>query len=185
MALGIIAAMTGPQTPKENGTSEPATEAVPGQRSGTGAGSLWSHVTQDAQRKAAIQSSEPPDRSKHVVLVVDDNASGRYAVARALREAGYQTLEASGGAEALLIAANASAVVLDVHLPDLHGIEVCRLLRSDRKTAALPIIHVSAVYVEAADREAAREAGANAYMVAPVPAHDLVDAIDELVTRPR
>lgn len=104
----------------------------------------------------------------HSVLVVDDHEPTRYAIARALRASGFKTVEASAGAEALELAAYVSAVVLDVHLPDLLGLEVCRLLRSAPPTARLPVVQISAVYLTEKDRIAAQRAGADAYMTAPV-----------------
>jgi CheY-like chemotaxis protein len=115
------------------------------------------------------------------VLVVDDHAANRYAVSRALRAAGFKTVEAAGGAEALELAHFVSAVVLDVHLPDVHGLEVCRLLRSHPSTAKLPIVHVSAVYVSEADRLAGEAAGADAYLTTPVPPETLVRTLSDLI----
>lgn len=115
------------------------------------------------------------------VLVVDDHRAKRYALARGLRAAGFRTVEAAGGAEALDLAQYVSAVVLDVHLPDVHGLEVCRLLRANPSTAALPIVHVSAVYVSEQDQRAGQAAGADAYLTAPVTIETLVDTISGLV----
>jgi CheY-like chemotaxis protein len=106
--------------------------------------------------------------ANHSVLVVDDHEPTRYAIARALRAAGFKTVEASAGAQALELAEYVSAVVLDVHLPDLHGLEVCRLLRATPSTASLPIVQISAVYLEPEHKTAAERAGADAYMTAPV-----------------
>ena len=65
------------------------------------------------------------DRSQHTVLVVDDNPTTRYATARVVRAAGFQTQEAGTGGEAVRLAPkNISAVVLDVHLPDFIVIPV-------------------------------------------------------------
>jgi DNA-binding response OmpR family regulator len=122
-----------------------------------------------------------PERSTQSVLVVDDEESSRYAVSRALRAAGFRTVEAGAGAQALELAEYVSAVVLDVHLPDVHGFEVCRLLRHNPKTAKVPIIHVSAVYVRPEDRLTGHEAGADAYMVSPVDTAELTATIDRLV----
>ena len=122
-------------------------------------------------------------RSQHSVLVVDDTRSSRYAMARMLKAAGFNVVEASGGAEALELASFVSAVVLDVHLPDLLGFEVCRLLRSRRETAHLPVIHVSAVYVQEADRKKSAGSGADRYMVAPADPQELTAALDELIAR--
>lgn len=121
-------------------------------------------------------------RSTQSVLVVDDAESSRYALSRALRAAGFQTVEAAAGAQALELAEYVSAVVLDVHLPDVHGFEVCRLLRGNPKTAGVPVIHVSAVYVTEEDRVAGELAGADAYMVSPVDTAQLATVIDRLVS---
>lgn len=124
------------------------------------------------------------ERAEYCVLVVDDHEPSRYATARALRAAGFRTIEAAAGAEALELAEYASAVVLDVHLPDLLGFEVCRLLRANIGTASLPIVQVSAIYVTEQDKLTAREAGADAYMTAPVDLDALVGTLDQLLARP-
>lgn len=121
------------------------------------------------------------DRSHHSVLVVDDNAATRYASARALRAAGFNTVEAAAGAEALELVEFVSAVVLDVHLPDLLGFEVCRLMRQRASTASLPVVHVSAIYVSQDEQRTGLEAGADAYMVAPVDPDALVATLDRLI----
>ena len=80
------------------------------------------------------------DRSKHTVLVVDDNPVTCYATARALRSAGFATIEAGTGQQALdLSRGNVSAVVLDVHLPDIggRGAAHVRPERTDRRLRLL------------------------------------------------
>lgn len=124
-------------------------------------------------------------RSHHSVLVVDDNPSTRYATARSLRAAGFNTVEAAAGAEALELVEFVSAVVLDVHLPDLLGFEVCRLLRQRAPTASLPVVHVSAVFVSPEEQKAGMEAGADAYMVSPVDPDALVATLDHLIEERR
>lgn len=116
------------------------------------------------------------------VLVVDDNATARYSIARMLRAAGFNTVETAGGAEALELAQKGvSAVVLDVHLPDLHGFEVCRLLRSQASTATLPVIHVSAVHVKPEDQASGLRTGADAYLLSPVEPPVLVATLEALI----
>lgn len=111
----------------------------------------------------------PATAAPPTILVTDDNPAGRYATCRALEAAGFATIESSGGAGALELAkTGVAAVVLDVHLPDVHGFEVCRLLRSHPATARLPVVHVSAVHVAAEDRVSGLDAGADAYYVSPV-----------------
>jgi CheY-like chemotaxis protein len=156
----------------------------PGQRSGSGAGSLHVHIRNDAHRKTdpASRNQNGVERSEHRVLVVDDNQAMRYATARGLRAAGFSTLEASAGAEGLALAKNASAVVLDIHLPDINGYEVCRLVRADASTAMLPIVHLSAVFVDDQSQHASADAGADAHLVAPVAAGTLAELVDQLIS---
>lgn len=129
-----------------------------------------------------------PEASQHKVLVVDDAPATRYALARALRAEGFETVEAATGAEALALAAGASAVVLDVHLPDMNGMEVCRQLRSQPATADLPIVHVSGVYITGHARALGEQAGADAYLLAPANPRELADTLNGLIRskgRPR
>jgi CheY-like chemotaxis protein len=121
------------------------------------------------------------DRSQHSVLVVDDNDSSRYALSRNLRAAGFNIVEAAAGAEALELGEFVSAVVLDVHLPDLIGFEVCRLLRGKPNTADLPVVYISAMYVTEADQQHGMDTGANAYMVSPVDPEALLATLDQLI----
>ncbi|MCG2592919.1 response regulator [Ramlibacter sp. XY19] len=122
-------------------------------------------------------------RNAYSVLVVDDNAAMKYSVARSLRAAGYRTVEASGGAEALELSEFVSAVVLDVHLPDLGGFEVCRLLRARHSTALLPVIHITAARVDDDDADAARVCGTDAFLVAPVDGRELARELDRLLAK--
>jgi CheY-like chemotaxis protein len=64
-------------------------------------------------------------RSAQTILVVDDSDASRYALARGLRAEGFGTLEAATGTEALAMAGDASAVVLDVNLPDIRSTLAC------------------------------------------------------------
>jgi CheY-like chemotaxis protein len=123
-------------------------------------------------------------RSELTVLVVDDNAGSRYAISRSLEAAGYRTVQAAGGSEALERAADVDAVILDVHLPDIDGLEVChRLRRTGSKV--LPIIQVSAVYTEREHRGNGAAAGADEYIVAPVDPELLVETLDSLIAKYR
>lgn len=122
-----------------------------------------------------------PDRSKHKVLVVDDAPANRYALARGLRAEGFQTVEAATGQQALDAAGQVSAVVLDVHLPDVSGFEVCRQLRARPATAKLPIVHVSGVYVTGHARAQGGQAGADAYLLSPADPRELGGLLEKLI----
>ena len=121
------------------------------------------------------------DRTQHSVLVVDDNEATRYSTARNLRAAGFNVVQAAAGAEALELVEFVSAVILDVHLPDLLGFEVCRLLRSKATTADLPVVYVSAMYVSESDQHHGMQTGGNAYMVSPVDPEALLATLDHLI----
>ena len=73
------------------------------------------------------------------ILVVDDEDAGRFVKGQTLKRAGYDVIEAATGREALELAAKEfpDLVVLDVNLPDISGLEVCRRLRVD-EYASLP-----------------------------------------------
>jgi PAS domain S-box-containing protein len=122
------------------------------------------------------------DRSLHTVLVVDDNPVTRYATARVIRAAGFLTEEAGTGSAAIAAAVHSiSAVVLDVHLPDMDGFEVCRVLRADARTELTPIIHLSATFVQSEHKVAGLNAGADAYMVHPAEPALMVATLQALI----
>ncbi|MGP8296521.1 response regulator transcription factor [Streptomyces inhibens] len=109
------------------------------------------------------------------VLLVDDDAAIRRSLGRGLRLNGFAVDLADGGLGALAKVADESpdVVVLDISMPDLDGIAVCRRLRSDGKD--IPVLMLSALD-EVADRVAGLQAGADDYLVKPF-------ALDELVLR--
>ncbi|MWL87260.1 response regulator [Cupriavidus sp. SW-Y-13] len=116
------------------------------------------------------------------VLVVDDNPVTRYATVRVLSAAGFQTIEAESGQEALQRAdTSVSAVVLDVNLPDIDGFQVCRTLRSRPETATVPVVHLSATYVADYDKVRGLDAGASAYLIHPAEPAVLVATISSLL----
>jgi len=122
------------------------------------------------------------DRGRHLVLVVDDNPTTRYATARVIRAAGFKTEEAATGREAIALSASkVSAVVLDVHLPDLNGFEVCRAIRNRPETATLPVIHLSAAFIRNEDKVAGLDAGADAYLIHPVEPAILIATLQALI----
>ncbi len=122
------------------------------------------------------------DRDRHTVLVVDDNPATRYSTARVLRAAGFRTAEAATGNDALRLArGEISAVVLDVDLPDINGLEVCQRLRADPRTRTLPVIHLSATYVEDRHKVKGLVSGADAYITHPAEPPMLVATVQALV----
>lgn len=125
----------------------------------------------------------PIDRSTHELLIVDDDPVSRYATARVLRHAGFRTREAADGAQGLAAAQEGaiSAMVVDVHLPDIDGFELCRILRSREITNRLPVLHLSAAYVTDEDKVRGLDSGADAYLTHPVEPSVLVATVQALV----
>ena len=122
------------------------------------------------------------DRSQYRLLIVNDDPVGRYTTVRQLGSAGFPTVEAGTGGEALALADESlAAIVLDIHLPDIDGFEVCRRLRARPETMRLPIIHLTAAYLSDEDKVRGLDAGADAYLTHPVEAAVLVSTIQSLV----
>lgn len=123
------------------------------------------------------------DRAAHTVLVVDDNPATRYSTGRVIRAAGFRVQEAGTGAQALALSGggNISALVLDVHLPDMDGFQVCRAIRGRPSTRLLPVVHLSAEYVKDEDQVAGLNAGADGYLVHPVEPSVLVATLQALI----
>jgi CheY-like chemotaxis protein len=71
-----------------------------------------------------------------LILNVDDNDGARYAKTRILHSAGFKVIEAANGTDALAMVRedNPALVLLDVKLPDINGIEVCRRIKADPDT---------------------------------------------------
>jgi hypothetical protein len=124
----------------------------------------------------------PMDRSQHELLVIDDNPASRYATVRLLRAAGFGTREAATGTEGLAAAdGSVSAVILDIHLPDIDGFELCAMLRSRPATARVPVLHLTAAYVTDEDKVRGLDSGADAYLTRPVEPAVIIATVQALV----
>jgi PAS domain S-box-containing protein len=125
-------------------------------------------------------------RARPLVLHVDDNEANRYAVSRVLTHAGFDVIEGKNGREALEKARdNPDIVVLDVRLPDLSGVEVCKAIKSDPATAAVLVLHLSASYTTSDHIAEGLDAGADGYLVRPVEPVELVATVNALLRQRR
>jgi len=117
--------------------------------------------------------------SRYTILNVDDNAAGRYARSRILQQEGFEIIEAATGAEALHVVATKkpNLVLLDVHLPDMHGSDVCQAIRHDTTNARVLIIHISATSIGEADKQRGLESGADGYLTEPVEPQVLIATV--------
>jgi len=116
-------------------------------------------------------------------LVVDDEPDVRDVVARYLNRDGYRTLEAADGEEArrILERESASLVVLDVMLPGIDGLALCRWIRSRSET---PVILLTALGEET-DRIAGLELGADDYITKPFSPREVLARVDAVLRRAR
>ncbi len=120
-----------------------------------------------------------PKLAQNTILNVDDNMPSLYAKSRVLRHAGFTVLEAQTGKDALQLAASAKPdlILLDVHLPDMSGYEVCRQIKSEISTAQLFVLHISASSLDARSRTHGLEGGADGYLTEPVAPEELIATI--------
>lgn len=131
-----------------------------------------------------MQTSEVSMRDGNdiTILAVDDNDALRYSLSRTLKEGGYNVMEARNGAEALRMADDSpDLITLDIHLPDMDGFEICRLLKENPHTAHIPVLHISATFVEAEYRVRGLETGADGYLAEPVSRDELLATVGALL----
>ncbi len=118
------------------------------------------------------------------ILIVDDEPDAIELVAFNLKAAGFDIISAEDGETALAKARNHSPdlIVLDVMLPAVDGMEVCKILRRDPATSGLPIIMLTAKAGEI-DRVLGLELGADDYVTKPFSPRELVLRVKNLLSR--
>jgi two-component system phosphate regulon response regulator PhoB len=126
------------------------------------------------------------DAPKGAILLVEDEPDSTILMSQILELEGYQVLQARSGAEALerLFEPGIIAVVLDVMLPGVDGLDICRTLRQDPRTARLPVAFLSA-RSRNEDRLAGLDAGADVYLTKPISRAGLISAVRWLLDRER
>jgi serine phosphatase RsbU (regulator of sigma subunit)/DNA-binding NarL/FixJ family response regulator len=117
------------------------------------------------------------------ILVVDDRAPKRYLLNSWLTRAGFVVAEAENGHDAIeqMQRRAFDMVVLDVKLPDISGLDVCRWIKNDPKRVGTPVVHVSAHATDSADRTIGLVGGADAYLVEPIDPHELVATVQAVL----
>jgi two-component system, cell cycle response regulator DivK len=118
------------------------------------------------------------------VLVVEDNAKNMKLFRDVLGARGYRTLEATTGECALELAARyvPGLVLLDIRLPDIDGVDALRCLRTDERTASIPVLALTAQAMQG-DRERFLAAGFDGYIAKPVDIVQLVRIVARLCDR--
>lgn len=130
---------------------------------------------------SAMNTFNPGDR-KETLLLVDDNELLRRVLRMWLHRAGFAVVEAGTGKDGLLLAREKpNLIILDVRLPDMSGLEVCRHLKDDEATAHIPVLLLSGHFVGATDKIHGLEVGADSYLFKPVEEMELLATIRALL----
>ena len=117
------------------------------------------------------------------ILNVDDNDGARYAKTRILQSAGFDVIEAANGTDALEMVKRhmPALVLLDVKLPDINGIEVCRRIKAKSDSSSVLVLQTSAALTGRADKIRGLEGGADNYLAAPIEADELIANVNALL----
>ncbi len=115
---------------------------------------------------------------------MDDEPEAVELVEFNLKQAGYDVISADDGVEALKKARSAlpELIILDVMLPEVDGMEICKMLRRDKGTAKIPIIMLTAKAAEI-DRVLGLELGADDYITKPFSPREMVLRVKKLLER--
>ncbi|HYE32244.1 MAG TPA: response regulator [Methylomirabilota bacterium] len=106
--------------------------------------------------------------SRATILSVNDLPHARYATTRHLESCGYKVIEAATGEEALSkLPLGPELILLDVHLPDVHGFELCDRIRAATSERWIPIVLVSSVFIDPAHIAEGLHRGADGYLTQP------------------
>jgi FOG: CheY-like receiver len=113
------------------------------------------------------------------ILVVEDNGKNMKLLRDLLRAAGYRTLEASTGGQALMLATEhrPALVLMDIRLPDMDGVEALGRLRMGARTASIPVLAVTAQAMKG-DSERFKAAGFDGYLSKPLDIDELLVTVE-------
>jgi two-component system cell cycle response regulator DivK len=119
------------------------------------------------------------------VLVVEDNERNMKLFRDVLLATGHGTMEAFTGARAVELATEhvPDLILMDIQLPDMGGVEALGRLRADTRTAAVPVVALTAQAMEG-DRERFLAAGFDGYLAKPVNITDLIAAVTHFCEQP-
>jgi signal transduction histidine kinase len=118
-----------------------------------------------------------------LILNCDDTADTRYTKTRVLRQAGYDVIECDTGNDALKKTRELmpDLVLLDVQLPDMSGLDVCRRIKEDAITGTIPVIQISATFVTKEHQREALKYGADIYLTEPLEPKELETVVSVLL----
>ncbi|MFZ4815569.1 MAG: response regulator [Phototrophicaceae bacterium] len=116
------------------------------------------------------------------ILYIEDNSQNMRLVQKYLRMGGYDMLEAATGEQGIVVAQHErpDLILLDINLPDVDGITIAGILKTEPLTQNIPIIALTANAMHG-DRERFLAAGCNSYLSKPVSKTDLLNEISALI----
>ncbi len=116
------------------------------------------------------------------ILVIEDNDRNRRLLKILLESRGYEVIEAITGEEAMkyLRDHEPALILMDIQLPNVDGLELTKNIKSDPKTAHIPIVAVTA-YAMKGDRERILEAGCDGYISKPINTRKLILLVTEIL----
>jgi len=116
------------------------------------------------------------------ILIVDDNEKNRKLARDVLRLAGFETLEASTGAESIEVATGEipEVILMDIRLPDMDGAAAAGEIKRDPRTAAIPIVALTSLAMKG-DRELLLAAGFDGYLEKPISVADFPDQVRSFI----
>ena len=117
------------------------------------------------------------------ILNIDDDEAARYVKSRVLSQAGYEVVEAANAVEGLAIVRDAQVhlALIDVKLPDISGLDLCRLIKTDPRSRNIPVIQISAVFVTELDELIGLAHGADMYLRYPLDPLVLTTVVETIV----
>ncbi|MCU0663342.1 MAG: response regulator [Myxococcota bacterium] len=145
-----------------------------------------SHATQEPLPSLAPTAQVASSGQKRRILVVDDEDDIRLLITRVLKEKGYDVVSASRGLEAIRLVqtANPDMLVLDAMLPEVHGFDICKKIKSSSRYSHIPVIMISAIYRGWRYAKDLQESyGVDDFLEKPFKIGDLVNRVELLLQR--
>ena len=122
-------------------------------------------------------------KEKCQILVVDDEPHMLRATSRLMKSAGYEVIEATTGNDCLRLTREKSPglILLDVMLPDINGVEVCRRIKADNAFSDSYVILLSSLRTESDSQSEGLEEGADGYIARPIPNRELLARVEAIL----
>lgn len=120
------------------------------------------------------------------ILIVEDSATNMLLTTEILSSAGHTPLEATTATAGIDMARreHPDAILMDIHLPDMNGIEATRILKADPQTQDIPIIALTALAMKGDDQRML-EAGCDGYIAKPIHYKEFLATMTDVVRRHR